>query len=121
MVHLHNGILVGCNKEENFTLCDSMGGPGEHYAKSHKPVKERQIPNGQTHMWNLMNKTELTSKIETDSWVESRLTALGVGQMQGLEGQSKKQTQKELMDEDGSVVIAEVGGGGGRGYKGDKL
>ena len=41
MVHLHNGILVGCNKEENFTLCDSMGGPGEHYAKSHKPVKER--------------------------------------------------------------------------------
>ena len=22
--HLHNGILLGCNKEENFTFCDSM-------------------------------------------------------------------------------------------------
>ena len=39
--HLHNGILLGCKKEDNFTLFDSMGGPGEHYAKSHKPVKER--------------------------------------------------------------------------------
>ena len=31
--HLHNGILLGHNKEEKFTLCDSMYGPGEHYAK----------------------------------------------------------------------------------------
>ena len=30
---LHNGILLGCKKEENFTLCNSMDGPGEHYAK----------------------------------------------------------------------------------------
>ena len=33
IVHLHNGILLGCKKEENFTLYDSMDGPGEHYAK----------------------------------------------------------------------------------------
>ena len=33
MGHLHNGILLSCKKEENFTLCDSMHGPGEHYAK----------------------------------------------------------------------------------------
>ena len=33
MGHLHNGILCGHKKEENFTLCDSMDGPGEHYAK----------------------------------------------------------------------------------------
>ena len=39
--HLHNGILLGHKKEENFTLCHSMDGPGEHYAKWNKPVRER--------------------------------------------------------------------------------
>ena len=43
MGHLHNGILLGHKKEENFTLCDSMDGPGKHYAKWNKPVRERQI------------------------------------------------------------------------------
>ena len=43
MGHLHSGILLGRKKEENFTLCDSMDGPGEHYAKWNKPVRERQI------------------------------------------------------------------------------
>ena len=33
MRHLHNGILFIHKKEENFTLCDSRSGPGEHYAK----------------------------------------------------------------------------------------
>ena len=28
-----NGILLGRKKEENVTLCNSMDGPGEHYAK----------------------------------------------------------------------------------------
>ena len=56
MVHLHNGILVGYNKEENFTLCKSMHGPGEDYAKRNKPVRDRQIPCDFIHMSNLMNK-----------------------------------------------------------------
>ena len=30
MGHLHNGILHKI--EENFTLCNGMDGPGEHYA-----------------------------------------------------------------------------------------
>ena len=30
--HLHNGTLLDYKKEENFTLCDSMDGTGEHYA-----------------------------------------------------------------------------------------
>ena len=41
--HVHNGnngILLGC-KKENFTICDSMDGPGEYYAKWYKPVRER--------------------------------------------------------------------------------
>ena len=45
MGHLHNEILLSFKKEENFTICYSMGGPGEHYAKWNKPVRERQIPN----------------------------------------------------------------------------
>ena len=44
MVHIHNEILVSHKIEENFTLCNSMDGPGEHYAKWNKPVRERQIP-----------------------------------------------------------------------------
>ena len=56
MVHLHSGILLGRKKEEKFILCDSMDGPGEHYAKWNKPVRESQIPYDFTHMWNLENK-----------------------------------------------------------------
>ena len=56
MGHLYDGILLGCKKEENFTPCNSMDGPEEHYAKWNKPVRERQIPYDFTHMWNLMNK-----------------------------------------------------------------
>ena len=33
MRHVHNGALLGHEKEENFTLCDSIDGLGEHYAK----------------------------------------------------------------------------------------
>ena len=33
MGHLHNRMPLGHKKEENVTLCDSMDGPGEHYAK----------------------------------------------------------------------------------------
>ena len=56
MEHLHNGILLGYKKEEIFTLCDSIDGPGEHYAKCNKPGRERQIPYDFIHMGNLMNK-----------------------------------------------------------------
>ena len=55
MGHLHNGILLG-HKKESFTLCNRIGGSGEHYAKWNKPIRERQIPYDFTHMWNLMNK-----------------------------------------------------------------
>ena len=39
MGHLHIGILLGHKKEENFTLCRSMDGYGEHYAKWNKLVR----------------------------------------------------------------------------------
>ena len=56
MGHVHNGILLSCKKKgkekrkENFTLFDSIDGPGECYAKWDKPVRERQIPYDFTHM-----------------------------------------------------------------------
>ena len=31
-------------EEGNCTLCDSMGGPGDHYAKWNKPVREKHVP-----------------------------------------------------------------------------
>ena len=65
VVHLHNGILLCCKKEENFTLSNSVDVPGEHYAKWNKPVRERQIPYDFTHMLKLINKK--TRKIETGS------------------------------------------------------
>ena len=37
-------------EEENFTLCDTMERPGEHYAKWNKPVREKQIPYDFTYM-----------------------------------------------------------------------
>ena len=49
-------------------------------------------------------QTELTGKIQTDSLIDSRMTAQGKGT--GMEGFSKK--KKGLMDMDNSVVI--VGG-----------
>ena len=33
LVHLHNGILFSREKEGAYTLCNSMDGTGEHYAK----------------------------------------------------------------------------------------
>ena len=56
--HLYNGILLGCKEQENFTFCNSMDGPGEHYAKWNNSVRERQISYDFTCMWNLMNKIE---------------------------------------------------------------
>ena len=55
VVHLHNGILFSYKKEESFTFCDSVDGPGKHYAKWNKSVREGQIPYNFTHMWNLIN------------------------------------------------------------------
>ena len=44
MVQLHNGILHNRKKEGAPTLCVSMDGTGEHYAKWEKPGGEGQIP-----------------------------------------------------------------------------
>ena len=44
LLHLHNGILCSREKEGAPTLCDSMDGAGELYAKRNKPDSAREIP-----------------------------------------------------------------------------
>ena len=41
MVHLHNGTLCSRKEEGTPTLCESMYGTREHYAKWNKPGGER--------------------------------------------------------------------------------
>ena len=48
MVDLHNGILGSREKEGAYTLCNSMDGTVEHYAKWNKPGGEGQI---HTDIW----------------------------------------------------------------------
>ena len=60
-----------------------MGGPREHYTKGNRPVKERQMPYGFTHMWTLMNKLNYLGKWgqihrEQDDSYEGRLEDGGV-------------------------------------------
>ena len=62
MLHLHNAILLACNKEENLTCCDSMNGPGENYALENNSVRERQIPYDFTYMCNLKNSINEQNK-----------------------------------------------------------
>ena len=54
-------------KEGAPTLCDSMDGTGEHYAKWNKPGSERQIPYDLIYEWNLINKTK-NEQIEPETW-----------------------------------------------------
>ena len=42
MVHLYNGI-VSSKKEGNLALCNSVDGPGKHYARWNKLGSEGQI------------------------------------------------------------------------------
>ena len=82
MGHLHHGILLCRKKKKKIcTLCNTMDGCGEHYAKWNKSVKERQIPWFHSYVES-NEQTELTSKIKTDSWTESRMTAT-VGKVRG--------------------------------------
>ena len=62
LVHLHNGILCSRKKEGSPTLCESIDGTGEYYAKQNKPGGQRQIPYDLTYKWNLTNKTNKQAK-----------------------------------------------------------
>ena len=76
VVHLHNGMLYSRKKEDSPTLHNSMDGTGEHYAKWNKPDSGRKIPYGLTYKWNLINKTNNTTRnIE----IKNKLTVTKAG------------------------------------------
>ena len=62
MVNLHNGILYSRKNEGAPTLCNSMDGTGQHYAKGNKPGGEGQMPYDRTFNWNIINKTNKQAK-----------------------------------------------------------
>ena len=68
MEYLHNGILCSREKEGAPTLCNSMDGTGEHYAKWNKPGGEGQIPYNLTFKWNLINKINKQAKYNQRHW-----------------------------------------------------
>ena len=55
MLDIYNGILLSLRKEGKFTLCDSMDGPGEYYAKW-DVSQRKQILYNFTYMWKQMKK-----------------------------------------------------------------
>ena len=69
-----------------------MDGPGEHYAKWNKPVRERQIPYDFTHMWNQMNK--LNKQIRSRLIDGEQDDSLGVGLEDGGIEQTGKRTHR---------------------------
>ena len=55
-------------KEGAPTLCDSMDGSGEHYAKWNKLGGERQIPYDLTYKCSLISKTNKQVKYNQRHW-----------------------------------------------------
>ena len=114
MAHLYNGILLSCKKnKENFTLCDSMDGPGEHFVKWNKPIGERQIPYDFTHVESneqTTNKQNRDRLIVGEQMTASGRVRLGVG---GIEQKKKKDSWTR------TTVWWLLGGGDIRGLKGN--
>lgn len=62
------------NKEGNLTFCDWVDGPGGNYAEQNKAVRERQISHSHVES---NEQSKLRDKVESDSQMEKRLTAVG--------------------------------------------
>ena len=96
MVHLHNGILCSRKKEGAPIIYNSMDRPGDHYAKWHEPVSERQIPYDLTNKWNLINKTSKGAKYNQRHWnkeqIDTNQRGWGVGDNGVKKGKSHQGT-----------------------------
>ena len=96
--------------KKKISLCNSMDGPGDHYAKWNKLVKEKTKMD-KYHMISLIFGIwwkNWTNKENTDRLMESRWQ-LRMGEVWEWRNWAKK--EKGLIDTDNSVVIAggEVG------------
>ena len=83
MVYLHNGILHSREKEGAYTLCNSMGGTGEHYAEWNKSGGEGQIPYDLTFNWNVINRRKKETKYNQRHWSYEQSNNGQVGSEEG--------------------------------------
>ena len=61
-IHTKAGLEAIKDSIVTSTICDSMDGTGEHYAKRNKPGSGRQIPYDLTYNWKLIHKTNKQAK-----------------------------------------------------------
>ena len=119
MVHLHSGILCS-RKKGALSLCNSMDGTEEHFAKWNKPGDERQIPYDLTFNRKLINKTN-KQNITKDTEIENRLIVIrgeGGGNFRGRGWKVCRNNYKGHMDNNG--VGWKRAGRGGKGRKLEK-
>ena len=57
MVHIHNGILLSHEKEQNNAIYSNMDGTRDSHTKWRKSERERQIPYDIIYIWNLIYST----------------------------------------------------------------
>ena len=112
VVHLHNGILHSREKQVAPTICDSMDGTGEYYAKWNKPGGEGQIPYDLTFNWNIINeKKKSKPNITRDIEIRSNLT-IARGETGGDSGEGfSGSTIKDKETKPRGRVEAKKGGG----------
>ena len=82
-------------KEGSPTLCDSMDGTGEHYAKWNKPGGKRQIPDDLTYKWNLINKTNKQAKYNQEHWIQEQTDSNLRGKGSGMTGKNSRRVLKK--------------------------
>lgn len=63
VVHVHNRILFGHDKEGNPATCDNMDGSGRHFVNQ----RERHILYDLTYMWDL--NTSETHRHRVERWL----------------------------------------------------
>ena len=95
MVHLHNGILCSRKKEGAPTLCDSIDGSGEHYARWDKPGGNKQIPYNLSYKWNIINKTNKQTKYNQRNWNKEQTDSNQRGGGRGIMGENRGSIVKE--------------------------
>ena len=61
MVHIYNGILISCKKEENNAICSNIDGPRDDHIKWSKSEKDKHHI---IYMWNLKSDTTELYKTE---------------------------------------------------------
>ena len=66
--YIYTMEFYAAEKEGAYTLCNSMDGTGEHYAKWNKPGDEGQIPYDLTFTWNIINKRKKQTKYNQRHW-----------------------------------------------------